>query len=291
MNRKTSHLTNSGFGELNRIWDGHIHLFPPKLFQAIYRVFTETYGWNLAFKDYHPQLLKYLRNSGIDQASVLVYAHKPNISLEINRWLAQLVKEYPWLVPYGCIHPHDMNMDEVLYEALEKYDFAGLKIHSLVKRIPPDTEKLFPVYEKLVQKNKGVIIHGSTFPLDIPECLGLHRIFRILEKFPNLSVLIPHMGLDELSSVGELLEKYPQAYVDTAFVFNNHNIFSLPFNHIKELIKQFPRQVIYGSDFPFVINEPTTDIQNILNLQLPREIYSQLFYTNARDFAAAKQYK
>ncbi len=270
--------------EVELLWDAHIHLFPPKLFQAIYRVFKDNYGWNLAFSDYHPLLINYLKDAGIDRASVLVYAHKPNISLELNRWLAKLIKEHPWLVPYGCIHPADENLEYVLYEALDLYDFPGLKIHSLVKRIPPDDGRFFPVYEALEQKGKGVIIHTSTFPLHLQDCVGINYLYNILHYFPNLKILIPHMGLFELEEYSTLLQKYPHIYLDTSFVFNNHS-FTLPLEELKKMIMQYPDRIIYGSDFPFIINEPYIDMQNIQNLHLPGEIYARLFYHNARIFS------
>ncbi len=269
-----------------RLWDGHIHLFPPRLFRAIYRVFREDYRWNLAFADYHPALISYLKSSGIYRASVLVYAHKPNISLELNRWLANLVHEYPWLVPYGCIHPDDDNLENTLHETLDILNFPGIKIHCLVKNIRPDDERLFPVYEALTKRGKAVIIHASTFPLHITS-MGIKYIYNILRRFPTLRILIPHMGLFEVNEYACLLDEYPQVYLDTAFVFNN-NGFPIKIREIKEMIIRFPDRIIYGSDFPFIVNEPSVDIKNILSLKLPPEVLSTLFYENAKSFAEQK---
>ena len=261
------------------LWDGHIHLFPPKLFRAIYRVFREDYGWNLAFSDDHPLLIDYLKRCGVERASVLVYAHKPNISRQINRWLAGLVKEEPWLLPYGCIHPGDDNIRDIVSEALDDFKFAGIKIHCLVKNIPPDDERFFPVYEALVERGKTAVIHASTFPLHTG-VLGIEYIRNVLHRFPGLRLIIPHLGLFELKDYAALMADYPEIYLDSAFVFNN-KILPDHYEEIKEIILKYPRRIIYGSDFPFVVNEPSLDIKNLLSMELPPDIYPLIFYENA----------
>ena len=261
------------------LWDGHIHLFPPKLFQAIYRFFREDYGWNLAFTDEHHLLIDYLKRCGVKRASVLVYAHKPNISQDINRWLADLVEVEPWLLPYGCIHPVDDNIKSIACEALDELKFAGIKIHCLVKNVPPDDERFFPVYEALVKRGKTAIIHASTFPLHTG-VLGIEYIYNVLRHFPELRLVIPHLGLFELKEYSILMADYPEIYLDTAFVFNN-KILPDYYEDIKEIILKYPNRIIYGSDFPFVVNEPSIDIRNLLSMELPSDIYPLIFYENA----------
>ncbi len=266
-----------------QLWDAHVHLFPEKLMQAIYHFFRDSYHWKLPFPAAPAALLQHLQEDGVAQAFVLAYVHKPGISRQVNRWLAELTKEHPWLIPFGAVHPLDVDLEQVLAEALDQYHFAGIKLHCLVQQISPDDETLFPIYEALVERSRGLIIHAGNFPLPDKKHLGVQRMVRVLRKHPRLNVIVAHLGLYDLFACRELLRQYRGLYLDTAFVFQNEN-FVPPLQEIADLITDFPDRIIYGSDFPFILEPPINGITRILELDLPPSLYSRLFYENARQF-------
>lgn len=271
-----------------RVWNGplldaHVHLFPEKLMQAIYQFFRDSYHWKLPFPADPTALMEHLQEDGVEQAFVLAYVHKPEISRQVNRWLAELTKEHRWLIPFGAVHPQDSDLEQVLAEALDQYRFAGIKIHCLVQQISPDDQTLFRVYEALVARSRGLIIHAGNFPLPDKKCLGVQRLARVLRKYPRLNVIVAHLGLYDLSAYRELLRQYRGLYLDTAFVFQNEN-FAPPQQEITDLIVDFPDRILYGSDFPFILEPPVNGISRILELGLPPSLYPRLFYDNARQF-------
>ena len=177
------------------LWDTHIHLFPEKLMGAIYRYFSANYRWHLPFPAATAPLIKHLREDGVKRAFVLAYVHKPGLSGQVNRWLASLAAEQPWLIPFGAVHPSDPDLQSVLSEALDRYHFAGIKLHCLVQQISPDDERLFPIYEALVKRSRALVIHASNFPLPDPEHLGMSRLAHVLKRFPTLQVAVATWGL------------------------------------------------------------------------------------------------
>ena len=265
------------------LWDAHVHLFPEKLMQAIYHFFRNHYHWKLPFPAHPAALMEHLQKDGVNQAFVLAYVHKPGLSRQVNRWLAELTTEHRWLVPFGAVHPQDSDLEQVLSEALDQYSFAGIKLHCLVQQISPDDETLYPVYEALVARSRGLIIHAGNFPLADQKHLGVRRLARVLSKYPHLNVIVAHLGLYDLCAYRELLRQYRGLHLDTAFVFQNES-FVPPLQEIADLITDFPDRILYGSDFPFILEPPANGILRILELGLPPALYTRLFYENARQF-------
>jgi uncharacterized protein len=278
--------TNKQLAWSGPLWDTHVHLFPEKLMQAIYHFFRESYRWDLPFPTAPAALMEHLLKDGVEQAFVLAYVHKPEISRQVNRWLADLTTEHRWLIPFGAVHPQDSDLEQILAEALDLYHFAGIKLHCLVQQISPDDQALFPVYEALVKRSRGLIIHAGNFPLPDKKRLGVQHMAGVLRKYPRLNVIVAHLGLYDLSAYRELLKQYRGLYLDTAFVFQNENFIPLR-QEIADFIKEFPDRILYGSDFPFILEPPINGISRILDLGLPPSLYPRLFYDNARQFLKA----
>ncbi len=265
------------------LWDSHIHIFPKKVMCALYTFFYKQYQLELPFSANPETLLQHLREQGVNKAFALVYTHKPGLSRGLNKWLFNLCSAQTWLAPFGAMHPNDPDLLKVVTECLDQYRFPGIKLHCLVQQCRPDNEKLFPIYEILVKRSKGIIIHASNFPLSAEGYLGINYIANLLKHFPTLSLVVPHLGLYDLQKYRTLLEKYEGLFLDTSFVFQNQG-FTPPLDEIVEMVLDYPDRFIYGSDYPFILAPPQEGIRRILELNLPRDIYRSLFYRNAAHF-------
>lgn len=271
-----------------RNWDGplcdsHVHLFPEKLLRAIYGFFRQHYGWELPFPADPDRLAVLLQEQGVGRAFALAYIHKPDLSRSLNRWLYDFSARNPWLVPFGAVHPLDRDLKLVLKEALVKFKFAGLKLHFLVMPYRPDDERLFPVYEALLEQKRALVLHAGSFPLPAEDRLGSRYVLRLLSRYPGLQLVVSHLGLYDLEAYREMLEAFPGLYLDTAFIFQNE-AFPLPMEQIRRLILDFPGRILHGSDFPFIAGSPLQGVARLLQWRLPEQIYRQLFYANALSF-------
>ena len=271
----------------SRIWDSHVHLFPEKMMGAVYAYFERNYLFSLPYTTCPETLLNSLIKSGTEKAFILVYAHKPGIARNLNNWLYNFCLENPRLAPFGAIHPGDSDPLALAEECLDRYGFPGIKLHCLVQKHPPDDERLFPVYGAIEKRAKAVIIHASTFPQQLEGCLGSARIKNLLEHFPNLNLVVPHLGLNELEDYRIMLGKYEGLYMDTSFVFQNQG-FIPPLEEIKSVITDYPKRFFYGSDYPFIMEPLQNGIERILELNLPADILDRLFYKNAEEFLQHK---
>ncbi|GAW94392.1 amidohydrolase family protein [Calderihabitans maritimus] len=261
------------------LWDAHTHLFPERLFQAIWRWFDRR-GWRIPFKEPTARLIQSLTEIGVEKAFFLTYAHKPGMSLELNRWMKSVVEKYPMLVPFGSIHPEDENLEEVISKTLDEWNFCGFKIHLLVQDLAADDPGLFPIYEALEERGKVLVIHAGGFPFeDDPE--APRRLARVFRKFPRLKAQVAHMGMFRMEQTLELVEEYPGIYLDTAYVFGNPEL-PLRVNRMEEILHTYRERIIFGSDFPIMEFHPLSSVKALLDLKLPDEIYRQIFRENAR---------
>ncbi len=265
--------------------DSHVHFFPEKMIKAIFDFFHERYQWDPPFSTNPETLLQDLEKQGVEKAFSLAYTHKPGLSQELNRWLARFSSDNPWLIPFGAVHPLDPDLRSIVIECLDQYRFPGMKLHCLVQQCRPDDKRLDPLYEAIVERSKGVVIHAGSFPQPCKEHLGIDHITRLLKRFPRLNLIIPHLGLHDLLGYRRLLEEYEGLYLDTSFVFQNRG-FIPPLDEIVDVLLAFPDRIIYGSDYPFILETPQNGINRILELDLPPENYKGLFYGNAKSFLA-----
>ncbi len=264
------------------ICDAHVHIFPEKLYNAIYEWFSSR-GWHILFRMPPEKKREFLQEMGVRKAFLLVYAHKPGIAGDLNRWLRDFsAASGGFFYPFGCLHPQDRDMGGIVEKALGEFDFCGFKLQLLVNRVRADDERLFRAYEELLERQKGGVIHATTYPVE-EEFLGVKYIEKILNRYPGLKLLVPHMGLYEHHIYEELLREYRGLYLDTAFIFGNKR-FPAPLGELKEMMLRFPDRILYGSDFPILDHDPREAIRAIKGFQLGEENERRIFWENAQEF-------
>lgn len=266
------------------VLDAHVHLFPDKLFRAIWRWFDEA-GWVIPYASWDlSTFLQELAAMGVVRSFVFPYAHKPDISLELNRWIKDLCEEHPWLIPFAAVHPEDESLGEVLETALDAWSFPGVKLHLAVQGYRADDSALRPVFEAVHRRGKAVVIHAGTAPY-VPgrrefSHLGLDGLARVLEALPRLKVVIPHFGLDELERALWLVDRFENVYLDTSWVLGNPQL-SIPLSLLEEVMAERPQRIIYGSDFPILEHAPESGIRIIQGLDLEEETKRSILHRNA----------
>ena len=264
-----------------KICDAHIHLFPERLMGSILDWFVER-GWTMPYRQPSETLLNYLENSGVTSAFVLGYIHKKDMAGGINLWLKVLCETYPWLHPFAAIHQDDTELEKILSQALDEWNFPGVKIHTFVQNVAANDERLWPMYRMLNERRKGVILHISSLPIETPNT-RVDSLLDVLKSFPNLKVTIAHMGLpDDFTLAVKLASNYPNVYLDTAYILGNPR-FPLQEDWL-QAIDANPTKFIFGTDFPIMDYSPRDAIQAVNLLPLRQEVKAQLLWDNAMRF-------
>lgn len=265
-----------------KFWDAHIHLFPQPLFRAIWRWFDD-YGWGIPYTNWElEEYIDYLQRIGVEGGYLLTYVHKPDMSLDLNRWVRDTCKQYPFLIPFACIHPDDSNLDQVITTTMDDWGFAGFKLQLAVQQFPADYPGLEPIYLAALERKKPVIIHAGTapYPPGSPH-LGLSHMKKVLDRWPTLKVVIPHLGFNEFDEALSLVAEYPNVYLDTSWVLGNPEV-DLPSERLVNFMEQYPDRFLYGSDFPIIEWAAGDSLTSLLGLGLSKDTEGKVLVENAR---------
>ncbi len=262
--------------------DGHVHLFPDRMFRAIWRWF-DAYGWPVRYKLDAPEVLRFLFSRGVARVVGLHYAHAPGLARMMNAYMAELVRAEPRLTGVATVLPGEPGAVEILEEGFA-LGLSGVKLHCHVQCFSPDDEKaLFPIYELCERRNKPLVIHAGREPAsDALKCnprelCSVDRTERVLLAFPKLRMVVPHLGADEFDGYERLLERHENLYLDTTMMLADY-FPELP--SFVRLLAARPDRIYYGTDFP---NLPYAWDREIIRIakSIPSAVLPQVLGTTA----------
>jgi predicted TIM-barrel fold metal-dependent hydrolase len=269
-----------------RYIDAHTHLHPPRLFAAIRRWFDEHTDWSLRGPSEPDEVVAALRAAAVDRFAFFSYAHRPEMSRDLNRWIRDTATRYPDGIPLGTVHAGDEDPGAVVDEACGTWGLAGLKVHVQVQRFYPDDSRMLPVYERLVALDRVLVIHVGTAP-HTNEFTGLARFERVLERVPRLRASICHMGAFETRLAFQLLDRYPHLHLDTTMAMSTA---TLAYTGIDPAVVRdgdlvrYADRILFGSDFPNLPYPYEAERTGLWARNLPLDVYRRIFYENARAF-------
>jgi hypothetical protein len=272
-----------------QFWDAHIHLFPERLFAAIWGWF-DRFGWDIPFAGWDlASYLSFLQDMGVDRGFLLPYCHKPGMAMDLNRWVGSVALAHPWLIPFASVHPGDEGIAETLALCLDSWGFAGLKLQLAVIGYPADHPALIPACREVYQRDKILIIHAGTAPYapgqEEYKALGLRRVLPLLEAFPGLKLIIPHFGLDELDLMQEILEAYPNVSVDTSWALANPKL-EVPESELARFMITHKDRILFGTDFPILEHSPRDMLAAVNRLVPDPEVRRLILHANAQRLVA-----
>jgi len=269
--------------------DVHTHFFPPKIFQAIWNYFeirdeeNKVRGWPVNYRLPIEQLVDVLKSKNIQYFTTLNYSHKAHISEYINEWVFEFSQQHTNAIPFGCVWPEDDNRISYIAKIFDDYNFYGLKIQPLVQKFYLVDPRLEEIFKILIDKGKWLITHIGTAPYR-NKYVGYSNFVKFLEKYPEINVIVAHMGAFEYQKFLDLLDKYQNLYLDTTMIYIPDNIFPerTTKRPTKEDLITYQDRILFGSDFPNIPYEYENSTKGLLALDLSREFYQEIFYENAK---------
>jgi predicted TIM-barrel fold metal-dependent hydrolase len=264
--------------------DAHTHLHPPRLFAAIRRWFAEKSTWGIEHQPTEPaDVAAALRAAGVERFIFFSYAHKPGMARDINEWLAQTARELGGAgIPLATVHPGDPEYVRDLELALDA-GCAGLKLHEDVQRVTVDDPRLDPIYKRIAARGGVLLAHVGPIPWSDP-IGGAARVECVVQRHPQLKVVVAHMGAPESSAYFALMARHANLYLDTTMAFAPASPFALSFDASQ--IAAHAGRILYGTDFPnipYAYGEERVGLER-LALSAP-ELHAILHDNAARLFA------
>jgi len=155
----------------------------------------------------------------------------------------------------------------------------------LVQNFYPNDERMHDIYKLVVDRGKWITFHAGTGPYH-NQYVGYKNFKKFIEKYPNVNVIVAHLGFFETHKFFNLLDKYNNLYLDTAMVylpktFSKKWKENIEFPTEEELLSHEDR-ILFGSDFPVISYDYSCSIEGLLNLNLSKSFYQKIFYENAK---------
>lgn len=261
--------------------DFHTHFFPERLYKAVKSWFIENVNWDFYFKGSSLEAFDYINNiANLEKFVAFGYAHKPDISLELNSFYIELSKTSQKVVPLGTIHQDDSHMSKVVEQALDS-GLVGFKIHCQVQKVSPNDRRFDPLYNILSERRGFILFHAGTAPFPSPYT-GFKEFYSFIKRYPNIDVVVAHLGAFETEEFLKLAMDYENVFLDTSYAFIPN-----PSNKIEadlKLVEKAHKKIFFGSDFPGICHSYEESVSAITLLNLDEEILDDIFYNNAKKF-------
>ena len=270
--------------DLPPIVDAHVHIFPSKIFSAVWNWFGE-HAWQIRYRLTSAQVFEFLFSRGISRIVALQYAHKPGIAAGLNTYMAQKCREAGSRVTgLATVFPGEEGAGDILERAFAT-GLDGVKLHAHVQGLDMDAEDMQPIFDICQKHGRPLVIHAGREPKSAAYGCDPHlicsadRVERVLKNFPRLHLCVPHLGFDELITYRNLLEKYDTLWLDTTMVLADY--FPLPDRVPLENYRA--DRIMYGSDFPNIPYAWDRELRLLTAWNLPRERLERLLSANAAE--------
>ncbi|MCO5165285.1 MAG: amidohydrolase [Planctomycetes bacterium] len=230
--------------------DAHVHLFPDRLFEALWGWF-DRHAWPIRYRLRSEQVIEFLATRGVDRVVGLHYAHKPGIAADLNRYVLDLARRFPQVIPTATVFPGERGARDLLRRALGE-GARGVKIHCHVQKIAPDDPRLDEVFEEAAAAAVPVVMHAGREPasdaygVDTRALCSVDAVDRVLARHPGLTLVVPHLGADEFDEYEALLDRHPRLFLDTTMAIARY----LPGGPDLSVLARRADRLLYGSDFP-----------------------------------------
>jgi uncharacterized protein len=227
-------------------------------------------------------LLAQMDEAGIER-SVLFALDAPLLSAS-NEFVLDICKRYPSrFIGYASINPKKKDACDILQNAIENYSLKGLKLHPPLQNFYPNDRMVWPVYSLASELGIPVVFHVGSTPFG--NLVKLKQadpllIDEIANDFPNLKIILTHLGTLWHNESFMITEKHPNVYIDTAaYPYEIKDILTE-----KLIMRVGAEKFIFGTDFPMPYERKLHRLKDftdcILGLKISNELKERILALN-----------
>ncbi len=196
--------------------------------------------------------------ASVDRAIVLAVDAPAAGFVVPNEYVSAYVADHPdKLIGFASVDPNRPDAVELLDRAVGELGLRGLKLGPIYQRFDPLGDEAAAVWGHAQQLGLPVICHqGTTFlrqgPLELAQPVTLDAVAR---RFPDLILVIAHLGHPWCEETMAVIRKHPHLYADISALHTR------PYQLYRALVAAEEYRVfgklLFGSDFPFGTLETT----------------------------------
>lgn len=261
--------------------DLHVHLFPPRMFEAVWRYFEQR-DWAV----HHEQVeavARTLKAHGVELACALSYPHKPGVARPLNQFMEQVGARWPLFRPFGSVHVDDESLEQDVEHVIGSPHLQGFKFQPLVQRFDVNDPRLDGLYRRCVESGTPVIAHLGNAPV-ANEFVGFDHFERLMGRFPELKICVAHMGGFEFDRFLAALDDFPDLWLDTTMINVRTDLFDARWRGDSERLARHADRICFGSDWPNVPYEYAEALASLSRFPLSDSALDGLRGANALRF-------
>jgi uncharacterized protein len=229
--------------------DVHTHFMPERMLRRVWAYF-DGIDWRIEYRGSDAERVATLDALGVRMFSALAYAHVPGMACDLNDWTLAFAGATPGCLPSATFFPEPGVVDYV--RAAVDRGARIFKVHLQVGGFDPRDERLDPVWGLLAEAGTPVVVHAGSGPVPGPYT-GPGPFGAVLARHPRLAAIIAHLGTPEFGGFFDLVERYPNARLDTTMAFTDFFQAMTPYPRSldRRLVDLgLAGKVLLGSDFP-----------------------------------------
>jgi len=190
--------------------------------------------------------------AAVDRAIVFGF-HSRHLGLVVpNERVRAYVAQHPEkLIGFACLDPHEPGMIDEMERCFLRDGFRGLKLAPIYQNYHPMDPRMQPVYAFCQRHAIPVLIHqGTTFPRRAPLKYALPiQVEDIALEYPDLKIVIAHMGHPWVEDAVVLIRKQPNVFSDISALYYR----PWQFYNALMLAQEYGcgHKLLMGSDYPF----------------------------------------
>lgn len=202
----------------------------------------------------------------VDRAVVLGFRARHVGVLVPNEYVAEYVSRHPErLIGFCSVDPQDPDAVEQLDDAVQRLKLQGLKMGPIYQNVAPTDSRFRRIMKRAEELRIPMLIHqGTTFcenvDLNIANPVQLQPL---AIEFPNLRMVIAHMGHPWINETLVLIRKQPNLYSDISALYYR------PWQFYNALVAAMEYGVLdrllLGSDYPFTTPASTMEALRKVN--------------------------
>ncbi|KRE36451.1 hypothetical protein ASG85_09800 [Paenibacillus sp. Soil724D2] len=187
----------------------------------------------------------------VDKCIVLAFRSR-HLGFEVpNEYVAEYCRRDPQkLIGFACVDPHDYNALDELKDCVQNLGLRGLKTSPIYQAYDPMDERMLRIYRYCEDNRVPILTHqGTTFPRRAPmQWAHPEQVEKIALAFPELRIIIAHLGHPWESETISVIRKHPHVYADVSALY--YRPWQL-YNSLT-LAKEYGvwKKLIFGTDYP-----------------------------------------
>lgn len=190
------------------------------------------------------------------------------------------------IIPFATLHPDDPNKVEML-KGYVADGVKGLKLytgHSNFHDRSLDVPEMEPVYAYCEETNLPMLWHVNMAKYT-------DELFSVLERHPNLTVIVPHFGVgfwrpdgQVMEHVATMLDTYPNVYVDSSFgtreiLVGGMEKVNAHLEFFKDFYHRYQDKIVWGTDMVVTGNSEKTEAWVESVIRACRDLHEKDTYT------------